>query len=104
MDWQHTDYFASKRSCMYCAVTIRRPPQITDQHCFAAGVCLGSGTVMPATLVIDASGRYSSLPLWLEEGNWGRPAVKKVDAQLCYTSCTVQLPEQPVVLVSPLGI
>ncbi|GAB4813106.1 hypothetical protein N2152v2_000152 [Parachlorella kessleri] len=62
------------------------------------GVRLGSGTVMPATLVIDASGRYSSLPLWLEEANWGRPAVKKVDAQLCYTSCTVQLPEQPVAL------
>ena len=57
---------------------------------------------MPATLVIDASGRYSRLPLWLEEANWGRPAVKKVDAQLCYASRTVQLPEQPVPLVGPL--
>ncbi|GAB4813107.1 hypothetical protein N2152v2_000153 [Parachlorella kessleri] len=60
------------------------------------GVQLATGDTLAATLVIDASGRHSQLPLWLEEGKWGRPAVKKVDAQLCYTSRTVQLPEQPV--------
>ena len=68
--------------------------------CTRAGVRLATGDTLEATLIIDASGRHSQLPLWLEEGNWGRPAVKKVDAQLCYTSRTVQLPEQMVPMVS----
>lgn len=61
--------------------------------CIHAGVVLKGGQTLSADLVLDAMGRLSPLPSWLDRAGWGRPPAQRVDSQLCYASRTVQLPE-----------
>lgn len=51
---------------------------------------LRGGEVVPADLVIDASGRFSHLPAWLAEAGWAKPEVQVVDSQICYVSRMVR--------------
>jgi 2-polyprenyl-6-methoxyphenol hydroxylase-like FAD-dependent oxidoreductase len=56
------------------------------------GVCMathdaGGPTTMTADLVIDAGGRGSRGPAWLEEAGYGRPAEEEIRIGLGYTSC-----------------
>ena len=53
-------------------------------HVRAVG--LADGTVLPADLVVDASGRASRLPDWLTEVGLGRPREHRVDVDLGYAT------------------
>lgn len=44
-------------------------------------------TTLSAALVIDATGRASRLPQWLEELGWPRPAEERVQVDLGYATC-----------------
>ncbi|MER6711401.1 MULTISPECIES: tryptophan 7-halogenase [unclassified Streptomyces] len=58
------------------------------------GVRLEGGRTLDALLVVDASGRFSSLPDWLEKGGQVRPAQWVTDAGLVYATRTLQAPAQ----------
>ena len=84
----HSALLLEATSCMHLQPSQNRAPALkralTCTACIpAAGVELRGGEVVPAALVIDASGRFSQLPAWLAEAGWSRPDVKEVDAQLC---------------------
>jgi 2-polyprenyl-6-methoxyphenol hydroxylase-like FAD-dependent oxidoreductase len=51
--------------------------------------------ILPADLVIDATGRGSQTPQWLEELGYGRPPEQRVDARLGYASRWYQRPDSP---------
>ncbi len=46
----------------------------------------GAEEILTADLVVDASGRGSRTPQWLEELGYGRPAVSTIKIDLAYTS------------------
>jgi 2-polyprenyl-6-methoxyphenol hydroxylase-like FAD-dependent oxidoreductase len=47
---------------------------------------------LEAALVVDASGRGSRAPQWLEALGYGRPAEEKIELDLAYTSCFFERP------------
>lgn len=77
------------------------------------GVVLDDGETVPADLVVDASGRGSRLPTWLEQWGFGRPREDSVKIGVTYASQRVRIPAglmaEKMVLVSaphdrPLGM
>ena len=52
----------------------------------------GAETTVEADVVVDASGRGSRAPVWLENLGHGRPAVDKVQVGLAYATRTYRLP------------
>ncbi|MCG9887299.1 MAG: 2-polyprenyl-6-methoxyphenol hydroxylase-like oxidoreductase [Cyanobacteria bacterium] len=63
-----------------------------------AGVRVRQGDrreTLAADLVIDATGRGSQTPQWLEELGYGRPPEQRVDARLGYASRWYQRPDSP---------
>ncbi|MDH6578848.1 FAD-dependent monooxygenase [Kitasatospora sp. MAP5-34] len=50
--------------------------------------------VLPADLVVDASGRFSALPDWLEKAGYPRPRTTVVDAGLAYSTQVFEAPPQ----------
>jgi 2-polyprenyl-6-methoxyphenol hydroxylase-like FAD-dependent oxidoreductase len=48
---------------------------------------------LQADLVVDASGRYSRLPTWLEEMGFGKPETEILHARLAYSSRYYRIPE-----------
>ncbi len=52
--------------------------------------------VLRADLVIDATGRGSRTPVWLEEFGYERPAEERVKIGLAYTTCEYVLPARPL--------
>ena len=58
------------------------------------GVRLKDGKEIKADLVVDASGRRSMLPSWLEEAGYQPPAETHVDSHLGYTMRLYELPEK----------
>jgi 2-polyprenyl-6-methoxyphenol hydroxylase-like FAD-dependent oxidoreductase len=58
------------------------------------GVQLADGQYADADLVVDASGRYSRLPDWLEEADYPRPAQTVVDADLAYATMLFDAPDR----------
>ena len=57
------------------------------------GVRLRGGHTLTADLVVDASGRGSKAPEWLQAAGWTPPPTVTVDANLVYTSCMYELAE-----------
>ena len=51
-----------------------------------AGVTLADGEVLEADLTVDALGRFSQTPRWLEEAGLGRPEEDFQDCGFCYMS------------------
>lgn len=51
------------------------------------GVVLEDGSQLRADVVVDASGRGSRAPAWLEELGYARPIDEEVGIDLSYTSC-----------------
>jgi 2-polyprenyl-6-methoxyphenol hydroxylase-like FAD-dependent oxidoreductase len=49
--------------------------------------------VLEANLVVDASGRGSRSPLWLQELGYGEPREERVHIGFCYVTRMVRLPE-----------
>lgn len=56
------------------------------------GVLLDSGEIVPADLVVDAAGRGTRLPAWLEKWGFARPHEETVDVGISYASQRVQVP------------
>ncbi|MFL6089932.1 MAG: FAD-dependent oxidoreductase [Aeromicrobium sp.] len=59
----------------------------------AAGVQYG-GASIEADFVVDALGRGSSVPAWLEQAGWQQPPVKTLDAKVTYVSRWYDLPPE----------
>lgn len=57
------------------------------------GVLLDSGEEVPADLVVDAAGRGTRLPVWLEKWGYPRPHEQTVDVGIAYASQRVRVPE-----------
>jgi 2-polyprenyl-6-methoxyphenol hydroxylase-like FAD-dependent oxidoreductase len=56
----------------------------------------GGEEVLPADLVVDATGRGSRTPAWLAELGYQRPAEERVAIGLAYTTCEFVLPSRPL--------
>ena len=59
----------------------------------ATGVRLDTGEAIPADLVIDAAGRGTRLPVWLEQWGFDRPPEDSVDVGIGYATHQVRIPE-----------
>jgi 2-polyprenyl-6-methoxyphenol hydroxylase-like FAD-dependent oxidoreductase len=57
------------------------------------GVVLDSGDVVESDVVIDATGRGTRLPVWLEKWGYERPHEDTVDVGIAYASQRVQVPD-----------
>lgn len=57
------------------------------------GVLLDSGQTVGADLVVDATGRGTRLPVWLNKWGYGRPAEETVDVGIAYASHQFHVPE-----------
>jgi 2-polyprenyl-6-methoxyphenol hydroxylase-like FAD-dependent oxidoreductase len=57
------------------------------------GVVLDSGEQVAADLVVDATGRGTRLPAWLEKWGYERPREDTVDVGIAYASQRVQIPD-----------
>jgi 2-polyprenyl-6-methoxyphenol hydroxylase-like FAD-dependent oxidoreductase len=57
------------------------------------GVVLDSGDTVDADLVVDAAGRATRLPVWLEQWGFGRPREDTVDVGIAYATHQVHIPE-----------
>ncbi len=57
------------------------------------GVQLESGAVLPADLVVDATGRGTRLPVWLQKWGYERPREDVVSVGISYTSQRVRVPD-----------
>jgi 2-polyprenyl-6-methoxyphenol hydroxylase-like FAD-dependent oxidoreductase len=57
------------------------------------GVLLDSGEVVPADLVVDAAGRGTRLPVWLEKWGYPRAREETVDVGIAYASQRVRVPD-----------
>jgi 2-polyprenyl-6-methoxyphenol hydroxylase-like FAD-dependent oxidoreductase len=57
------------------------------------GVVLDGGETVDADLVVDASGRGSRLPLWLQQWGYDKPREDTVDVGVSYASHRVHIPE-----------
>jgi 2-polyprenyl-6-methoxyphenol hydroxylase-like FAD-dependent oxidoreductase len=62
----------------------------------------GDERVVPADLVVDATGRGARTPRWLSELGYQRPGQDRVDIGIGYTTCTFRL--RPGALGTDLGI
>ncbi len=56
------------------------------------GVVLDGGLSIPADLVVDASGRGSRLPAWLQKWGFDSPRVDEVKVGVTYASLRVRIP------------
>lgn len=52
--------------------------------------------LLEADLVVDASGRGSRIPVWLEDFGYQRPQEERVKIGLSYTTCEYLLPDSPL--------
>lgn len=57
------------------------------------GVLLDSGEAVDADLVVDAAGRGTRLPVWLEQWGFRRPREDTVDVGIGYATHQVHIPE-----------
>ena len=57
------------------------------------GVLLDSGDAVDADLVVDAAGRGTRLPVWLEQWGFGRPRENTVDVGIAYATHQVRIPD-----------
>jgi 2-polyprenyl-6-methoxyphenol hydroxylase-like FAD-dependent oxidoreductase len=71
-------------------------PAVSRDKRRVTGVRVRSGDaaedVVDADLVVDATGRASRAPVWLEELGYGRPVAEKVTVEVAYASRSYRLP------------
>lgn len=76
---------------VHCGVTEPQYDPATEQ---VTGVVLDDGELLPADLVVDASGRGSRLPVWLEQWGFDRPPEDSVKVGVTYASQRVRIPSE----------
>jgi 2-polyprenyl-6-methoxyphenol hydroxylase-like FAD-dependent oxidoreductase len=57
------------------------------------GVLLDDSTAVPADLVVDAAGRGTRLPVWLEQWGFQRPREDTVDVGIAYATHQLRIPD-----------
>ena len=57
------------------------------------GVQLDTGEAIPADLVVDAAGRGTRLPVWLEQWGFDRPPEDSVDVGIAYATHQLRIPD-----------
>ena len=57
------------------------------------GVRISDGTTVGADLVVDATGRGTRLPVWLEQWGFDRPREDTVDVGIGYATHQVRIPD-----------
>jgi 2-polyprenyl-6-methoxyphenol hydroxylase-like FAD-dependent oxidoreductase len=57
------------------------------------GVQLDTGEAIPADLVVDAAGRGTRLPVWLEQWGFDRPPVDSIDVGIAYATHQLRIPD-----------
>ncbi len=57
------------------------------------GVRLDTGDEIPADLVVDAAGRGTRLPVWLEQWGFDRPPEDSVDVGIAYATHQLRIPD-----------
>jgi 2-polyprenyl-6-methoxyphenol hydroxylase-like FAD-dependent oxidoreductase len=57
------------------------------------GVLLDSGDALDADLTVDAAGRSTRLPVWLEQWGFGRPREDTVEVGIAYATHQVHIPD-----------
>ena len=57
------------------------------------GVLLDTGEAIPADLVVDAAGRGTRLPVWLEQWGFDRPREDSVDVGIGYATHQLRIPD-----------
>ncbi len=57
------------------------------------GVLLDTGEAIPADLVVDAAGRGTRLPVWLEQWGFDRPGEDSVDVGIGYATHQLRIPD-----------
>jgi 2-polyprenyl-6-methoxyphenol hydroxylase-like FAD-dependent oxidoreductase len=79
-------------------------PQFDSAAARVTGLVLDDGDTVQADLVVDASGRGSRLPVWLQQWGFERPREDCVKVGVTYASHRVRIPEgliaEKMVLVS----
>lgn len=113
----HLEWQIRKRVSAIPGIEIERRTVAHPQYDSAAervtGVVLDSGDATPADLVLDASGRGSRLPAWLQQWGFERPPEDSVQVGVTYASHRVKIPDgmmpQKMVIVGatrnrPLGM
>ncbi len=79
------------------ATRCQRPPRFDGEHQTVTGVVLsapGTNEFVPADLVVDASGRGTRLPAWLDEwGGFARPHEQTVDVGIGYSTQQLRIPD-----------
>ena len=87
------------------------PPVTFAPETTVAGLVTEAGRVtavrlkdrtLPADLVVDASGRGSRMPRWLDELGYGETPEERVDIDMAYSSCVFDVP--PGTVDARLGV
>src|SRR5258705_7053362 len=68
-------------------------PRLDAAHQRVTGVVLDSGDAVDADLVVDAAGRGTRLPAWLDKWGFERPREDTVDVGIAYATHQVHIPE-----------
>ncbi len=73
--------------------TAVREPVYDSTREQVTGVLLDTGETVDADLVVDATGRGTRLPVWLEQWGYGRPREDAIEVGIAYASQRVQIPD-----------
>ncbi|MDH6196766.1 2-polyprenyl-6-methoxyphenol hydroxylase-like FAD-dependent oxidoreductase [Mycobacterium frederiksbergense] len=93
----HLEWQLRKRVSSLTNIEITRRvvlhPQFDPAAGRVTGLVLDDGQTVPADLVVDASGRGSRLPTWLQEWGFDRPREDCVQVGVTYSSQRVKIPD-----------
>ena len=69
-------------------------PRFDGEQQRVTGVLLADGQEFEACdLVVDATGRGTRLPAWLDQWGFSRPPEEKVDVGICYATTQLRIPD-----------
>ena len=80
------------RTSTSCAPAIAEPTFDAARQ-RVTGVLLDTGDEIPADLVVDAAGRGTRLPVWLEQWGFDRPPEDSVDVGIGYATHQLRIPD-----------
>ena len=69
-------------------------PTFDGEQQRVTGVQLAGGEFAASDLVVDATGRGTRLPAWLDQWGFARPPEEKVDVGICYATQQLRIPDR----------
>jgi len=91
LEWQIRKRVLDIENVEFVNANVTEPAYDAGQR-RVTGVTLDSGEIVPADLVVDAAGRGTRLPAWLDKWGYARPPEETVDVGISYASQRVQVP------------